>query len=116
MKRSKFYFCKKCGNLVQVSSKTQIVCCGEELSELTVQQIDNFHKLSVTIIEDDFYIEIDHEMTKEHYISFVSYVAMDRVLTIKLYPEQNATVRFPKMFGGKLYFYCNKHGLFEYKG
>ena len=54
-------------------------------------------------------------MTKEHYIGFVAYVRFDRVLTIKLYPEQDATVRFPKMFGGKLYYYCNKHGLFEFK-
>ena len=29
--------------------------------------------------------------------------------------EQDATVRFPKMYGGKLYYYCNTHGLFELK-
>lgn len=51
-------------------------------------------------------------MTKEHYISFISYVTFDRTLTLKLYPEQDSSARFPRMYGGKLYYYCNKHGLF----
>ena len=59
MKRSKFYVCKKCGNLVQASSKTQITCCEEKLCELNSQQIDDCHKINVSIIEDDFYIEIN---------------------------------------------------------
>ena len=29
-------------------------------------------------------------MTKEHYISFISYVTNDRCEIVKLYPEQNA--------------------------
>ena len=66
-------------------------------------------------LENDFYIEFNHEMTKEHFISFVAYVGYDRILTVRLYPEQSATVRFPKMYRGKLYFYCSNHGLFEYK-
>ena len=53
-------------------------------------------------------------MSKEHFISFISYVGVDRVLTVRLYPEQDATVRIPKMYGGKILFCCNKHGLFEY--
>ena len=54
-------------------------------------------------------------MTKEHFISFVAYVTFDRVLTVRLYPEQDPVVRFPKMYGGKLYYDCNRHGLFEYQ-
>ena len=38
-----------------------------------------------------------------------------KILTVRMYPEQDSAVRFPKMFGGKLYFYCNNHGLFEYR-
>lgn len=49
-----------------------------------------------------------------HYISFVAYVADDKVLLNKLYPEQTSAVRFPIMRGnGKLYAYCNHHGLWE---
>ncbi|HOJ78972.1 MAG TPA: hypothetical protein PLZ08_12745 [Bacillota bacterium] len=50
-------------------------------------------------------------MTKSHYISFIAYVTWDRVLLVKLYPEQNAELRIPRMAAGKLYFYCNQHGL-----
>lgn len=115
MKRTKFYVCEHCGNIIQSAGNSQISCCGKTLEPLKPQLADENHHLTITNVEDDFYIEIDHEMTKKHYISFVSYVAMDRVLTIKLYPEQNASVRFARMFGGKLYYYCSDHGLFEYK-
>ena len=115
MKRTKFYVCEHCGNIIQCSGKSQIVCCGKTLEELKPKPANDNHNLTITNIEDDFYIEINHEMTKQHYISYVSYVAMDKVLTIKLYPEQNASVRFARMFGGKLYFYCSNHGFFEYQ-
>ena len=78
-------------------------------------ETDEKHKLNVEKNEDDYYITFSHPMTKEHYISFVSYVRFDRVLTIKLYPEQDGALRFPQMRGGKLYYYCNTHGLFELK-
>ena len=71
--------------------------------------------LNVEKIEDDFYITFSHPMTKEHYISFVCYVRFDRVLTIKLYPEQDGELIFPQIRGIKMYYYCNTHGLFELK-
>ncbi len=54
-------------------------------------------------------------MTKEHYISFVLYVRFDRILTVKLYPEQGSELRILQMCGEKLYYYCSEHGLFETK-
>ena len=52
-------------------------------------------------------------MTKSHYLTFAAYVSYDRVLVIKLYPEQGAEIRFPRYYGGKLYVGCNQHGLQE---
>ncbi len=115
MKRTKFYVCPHCGSFLQGTGNGQVVCCGKQLEALTAVLADDEHTINISEIEDDFYIEFYHEMTKEHYISFVSYVRFDRVLTIKLYPEQDSAVRFPKMYGGKIYFYCSKHGLFEYQ-
>ena len=115
IKRTKFYVCPHCGSFLQGTGNGQVVCCGKQLEALTAVSADDEHTINVSEIEDDFYIEFNHEMTKEHYISFVSYVRFDRVLTIKLYPEQDSAVRFPKMYGGKIYFYCSKHGLFEYQ-
>ena len=115
MKRTKFYVCPCCGSFLQGTGNGQVVCCGKQLEALTAVSADDEHTINISEIEDDFYIEFNHEMTKEHYISFVSYVRFDRVLTIKLYPEQDSAVRFSKMYGGKIYFYCSKHGLFEYQ-
>lgn len=115
MKRTKFYVCPHCGSFMQGTGNSQVVCCGKQLEVLKAVSADDEHTINISEIEDDYYIEFNHEMTKEHYISFVSYVRFDRVLTIKLYPEQDSAVRFPKMYGGKIYFYCSKHGLFEYQ-
>ena len=115
MKRTKFYVCPHCGSFLQGTGNGQVVCCGKQLEALTAVSADDEHTINISEIEDDYYIEFNHAMTKEHYISFVSYVRFDRVLTIKLYPEQDSAVRFPKMYGGKIYFYCSKHGLFEYQ-
>ena len=113
VKRTKFYVCEKCGNLLTGIGNAEILCCGRKLFPLCAKEADNAHKLNVQIIEDDYYITFEHPMTKEHYISFVAYVRFDRVLTVKLYPEQNGELRFPRMRGGKMFYYCNIHGLFE---
>ena len=115
MKRTKFYICPYCGSFSRGIGDFRVSCCGKTLEPLKSKVPDEAHSVNVSVIENDFYIEFSHPMTKEHYITFAAYVGVDRVLTIKLYPEQDSVVRFPKMFGGKLYFYCNNHGLFEYK-
>ena len=115
MKRTKFYICPCCGSFMQGTGSSQVVCCGKQIEALNIVSADDEHIINISEIEDDFYIEFNHEMTKEHYISFVAYLRFDRVLTVKLYPEQDPSVRFSKMYGGKIYFYCSKHGLFEYQ-
>ena len=52
-------------------------------------------------------------MEKQHYITFMAYAAWDRVLLIKLYPEQAAQARFPRTHHGMLYICCSSHGLFS---
>ena len=115
MKRIKFYVCSNCGNIITSTGEGEISCCGRKLKAEVPTIIDDNHKISVEEVENDYYVEIDHEMTKEHYISFVAYVTYDRVLLVKLYPEQSPTVRFPRLCGkferGKFYIYCNQHGL-----
>lgn len=115
MKRIKFYVCSNCGNIITSTGEGEISCCGRKLKAEVPTIIDDNHKISIEEIENDYYVEINHEMTKEHYISFVAYVTYDRVLLVKLYPEQSPTVRFPRLCGkferGKFYIYCNQHGL-----
>ena len=111
MKKLKFYICPTCGNLLTATGEAEISCCGRKLAPLTPKPAEGAHSLTVETVDDENYITFTHEMTKEHYISFVAYVAYDRVLLVKLYPEQGGEVRMPKLHGGKLYFGCSRHGL-----
>ena len=116
IKRTEFYVCERCGNILTSEKNAEIVCCGRPLFPLVAKKSDDAHKINSEKIEDEYYITFSHPMTKEHYISFFSYVRFDRVLTIRLYPEQGGELRFPQMRGGKMYYYCSKDGLYEFKG
>ena len=115
VKRTKFYVCERCGNLLTGLGNADITCCGRKLSPLSINAPDVAHSLNIEKMEDEYYITFPHPMTKEHYISFVSYVRFDRVLMVHLYPEQGGELRIPQMRGGKMYYYCNNHGSFELK-
>lgn len=113
MKRTKFYVCEKCGSILTSVGNAEISCCGRKLKPLSANVSDEMHKPNIEETENDYYITFSHPMEKEHYISFVAYVRFDRVLMVRLYPEQGAELRMPQMRGGKLYFYCVRDGLFE---
>ena len=76
------------------------------------EEPDADHAFSIERIEDDWYVTLDHPMTKDHYISFVAYATMDGICFKKLYPEQSVQPRFHITGRGRIYLYCNQHGLF----
>ena len=112
MNKIKFYVCPQCNNLVTSTGEIDISCCGKKLEALSASKADDNHKLNIEPVEDELYITSNHDMKKDHYISFVAYVKGDRVLIVKQYPEWNLQVRFRKQGHGKLYFYCVNHGLY----
>lgn len=111
MKKIKFYMCKTCGNIITSSGSGSLSCCGRQLLPMEAKASGEGHQLCIEETGDEFYITISHEMTKEHYISLVAYVTYDKLLMCRLYPEQSAELRLPKIRGGRFYFMCNKHGL-----
>jgi transcriptional regulator with XRE-family HTH domain/desulfoferrodoxin (superoxide reductase-like protein) len=113
VQRTKFYVCPYCGSLLQGVGDFQVSCCGKTLKFLSAKPVEVVHAPIVSEIENDFYFEFPHEMTKPHHIVFVAYIGVDRVTTIRLYPEQDCAIRMPKAYVGKILFYCNQHGLFE---
>lgn len=115
VKKTKFYVCPDCGSIIQGTGECKIICCGKTVKKLESMQVDDEHSIKISEIEDDFFVEFDHEMRKEHFIKFVAYVGVDRVFMVRLYPEQDPAIRIPRMYGGKFYYCCNKHGLFEFK-
>jgi len=118
LKRIKFFVCPDCGNIIYNTGDADISCCGRKLSRLVAKPADGVHTAVVEEADVEYYITFPHEMSKAHFISFVAYVTYDKVLLLKLYPEQAAAVRLPKILGGRLskhgsdlYYYCNQHGL-----
>lgn len=111
--RARFYVCPVCGNVVYALGEGSFSCCGVHLVPCEAEEPDKAHGLQVERVEDEWYVTLDHPMTKEHFISFIAYVTMDGITFKKLYPEQEAAVRFRMGASGALYAYCNRHGLFK---
>lgn len=115
MLRSKFYVCPICGNVIHASGNAAISCCGVTLPPLEAEECDDDHVITIESVEDEHFLTVKHDMTKQHYISFIAFLSSGRYQMTKLYPEGNAETRLNLRGGGFLYFYCNKHGLFRKK-
>ena len=113
MLRSKFYICPVCGNVIHSMGEAAIQCHGILLTPLEAELTDEHHMIFIERIEDEYFVRIDHSMTKEHYISFVAAVSADDMQMVKLYPEGNAEARFKIRGVKRIFFYCNRDGLFS---
>ena len=121
MAKLKLYVCPVCGNIIQSTGEIVASCCGITLPALEAEMEDadsatgRGHHAKIERVEDEFYVTIPHEMTREHYISFIAAVRTDGFEIRKLYPEQEAEARF-KISGTKeILYYCNRDGLFKSK-
>ena len=115
MLRTKFYVCPICGNVLHSIGDSRVSCCGITLPALEAEEADPAHMLHIEPVEDEYFLTLDHPMTKQHYISFLAFLTSDRVQFLKLYPEGNAESRMQLRGLGTLYWYCNRHGLFKGK-
>ena len=115
MLRTKFYVCPVCGNILHAMGDVLVSCCGITLPALEAEPFDEDHELTIEKVEDEHFITVRHDMTKQHYISFLAYVTSDRMQFVKLYPEGNAETRLHLRGRGFLYGYCNRHGLMKQK-
>lgn len=113
--RSKFYVCPVCGNIIRTMGDALLSCCGITLPPLEAEEPDAAHQISIENVEDEHFVTVHHDMTREHYISFIAYLSSDRVQFVKLYPEGNAETRVNLRGMGYLYFFCNRHGLMKVK-
>ncbi len=112
MMKSKLYVCPLCGNVIHSMGEAAVHCHGLLLTPLEAETPDERHMVLVERVEDEYYVRIDHNMTKEHYISFMAAVSSDEMQLVKLYPEGNAEARFKIRGVRRIYFYCNRDGLF----
>ncbi len=113
MKKSRFYVCPVCGNVIRSVGDAVVSCCGITLPPLEAEEPDPAHAVRAEITEDEYYVTVDHPMTRDHYISFLAAVSDQSVQFVKLYPEWNAEARFRIDRVKDLYAFCNRHGLFR---
>lgn len=111
--RSRFYVCPVCGNVLYGFGDAMLSCCGVTLPALEAEVPEEGHDLTIEAVEDEYYLTIDHPMTKDHFITFAAFVTTDRVQLVKFYPESEAQTRMQLRGTGTLYWHCNRHGLFS---
>ena len=111
MKKTRFYVCPECGNITTSVTEAVVSCCGKKLISLTARKAEEHEKLSVELIENEYLVGSEHEMTREHFISFIALLGDETVIIRKRYPEWDLQTRLPRIPYGILVCYCTKHGL-----
>ena len=118
------YKCEVCGNLVQVilNGAGELICCGQPMKEIVpgtsdaslekhvpvYEVIDNVVKVKVGSIE--------HPMTKEHYIEWISLQTKNGNQRKTLSPEDKPEASFAIIEGDEVesvFAYCNLHSLWK---
>ena len=112
MLRSQFYVCPVCGNVIHSMGELSVSCHGIQLMPEQAEYVNEDHKILIERIEDEYYVQIEHEMSKKHYISFIAALSSDGLQVIKLYPESIAETRLKMRGVKKIYCFCNRDGLF----
>ncbi|MDY5023443.1 MAG: desulfoferrodoxin family protein [Blautia sp.] len=113
MKRMHFFVCPICGNIIASVGQGVFSCCGITLYGAEGEKCDEDHLLCVETVDNEYHVTLSHPMDKKHYISFIAYVTSDSYEIVKLYPEQDISVRFRKKGHGMMVVYCNRHGMFQ---
>lgn len=112
MIRSKLYVCPVCGNVIHSMGEAVINCHGVLLMPSEAELSDENHKILIEKVEDEFFVQVEHDMTKSHYISFMAALSSDDIQIKKLYPEGNPEARFKIRGVKRIFAYCNRDGLF----
>lgn len=112
MLKSNFYVCPVCGNVIHSTGEMSVSCHGIQLMPEQAEYSDGDHTIVIEKIEDEYYVQIEHEMTKSHYISFIAALSSDGMQIVKLYPEGQAQTRLKIRGVKKIYYFCNRDGLF----
>lgn len=113
MLRSQFCVCPVCGNVIHSMGGAVMYCHGVQLTPAQAEEPDEDHEIIIEGVEDEYYVRVGHDMTKQHYISFLAALSPDRIQMVKLYPEGDAQARFNPRGVKKIYYYCNRDGLFS---
>ena len=113
LKRSFFYACPTCGNVVWSAGEAAVTCCGAALEPLVPRKNVDVLDAVVEVADGCQRVSIDHPMTKDDHLLFIAAVGDDLVRIKRLYPEQEARAEFPLQGPCKLYAYGAGCGIVE---
>lgn len=124
MKKTRFYYCPICGNIVEkvMDSGNDLECCGRTMMELLPGITDGkteWHVPCCEIKDNIVHVKIGeqpHPMTEEHHIVWVEIVTSCGMSRKYLKPDTPAEVCFALCENEKIccvYAYCNKHKLWK---
>lgn len=124
--KPKFFICKHCGNIIMKikDAGVPVVCCGENMTELTLNTEDASLEKHVPVIEKEegkvivTVGSVPHPMTEEHHIAWI-YLETDKGGQLKCFNiNDEPTLSFALCKDEKAvaaYAYCNLHGLWMAK-
>ena len=72
LRKTRFFVCPACGNLILATDEADICCCGQRLKPLKAQKPDAEHTLTIEKNDGEWYITAAHPMQREHAIAFVA--------------------------------------------
>ena len=124
MAKQRFYKCSHCGNIIAFvkDMNVPVICCGEKMQEIIPGTSDGAAEKHVPVISENGNIitvkigEIDHPMTEEHYIEWISIETEQGNQRKELAPEMIPQAEFSLVDSDKVraaYAYCNIHGLWK---
>lgn len=127
--KTRFYYCKQCGNIVVklVDSGVVPFCCGEEMTELKANIVENVSEKHLPVVKIKDVCEQSagcricvkigeetHPMDDNHYIRFIAIETEDGGQINYLDPGKPPKAEFYSTSPVKaIYAYCNVHGLWK---
>lgn len=122
----KFYICPICGKIIAMVKDTGIptVCCGQAMKEIipgTTEAAAEKHIPVYEVVGSTVKVNVgsvNHPMTPEHYIEWVSLQTKTGNQRKALDPNGKPQVEFAIVDGDEVvavYAYCNLHGLWMAK-
>ncbi len=110
--------CSKCGAIVKVIKDCDcqdcgITCCGDVMKVMKANSVDasiEKHKPTYTIKDNELVVTVNHVMDDDHYIEWISLVTDNKEEYVYFKQGDKPTATFD-ITSGKIYAYCNKHGL-----
>jgi superoxide reductase len=122
--RGQIYRCAVCGNIVEVrhAGAGELVCCEQPMNLLTANTEDAATEKHVPVVErteDGIVVrvgEVDHPMTDDHYIEWITLVTNNKSKTVYLAPGDEPKAIFSSTAEKvTVYEYCNLHGLWKFE-